>query len=177
MHKECSARDEYAVSVTRSESSDAARRTIVDQPIVTTLRPGGRAVRLAATYAVVVALVAGTFWGDDDHFPVGPFRMYSISNKVDGEIATVSFVATTGSGRTVEVRPERFGLRPAEIEGQLPRLVENPESLEGLVDSYERLNEDGEDIVVLRLIHEVHLLENGRPVDMERRVLASWSAT
>ena len=177
MDEESSARDEYAVSVTRSESSDGAARTVVDQPIVTRLGPRGRAARLAATYAVLVALFAGTFWGDDDHFPVGPFRMYSISNKVDGEIATVSFVATTGSGRTVEVRPERFGLRPAEIEGQLPRLVENPESLEGLVDSYERLNEDGEDIVVLRLIHEVHLLENGRPVDMERRVLASWSAT
>ena len=125
---------------------------------------------------VLAALLAGTFWGDDDHFPLGPFRMYSISNKVDGEIATVSFLATTTSGRTLEVRPERFGLRPAEIEGHLPRLVENPEVLEGLVDAYERLNQDAEDIVVLRLIHEVRVLENGRPLDMEQRVLASWSA-
>ena len=145
-----------------------------DEAIVTTLGPRARAVRLAATFVVLVALLAGSLWGDDDHFPLGPFRMYSMSNKVDGEIATVTFVATTGSGRTLEIKPERFGLRPAEIEGHLPRLVEDPGALEGLVDSYRRLNDDGDDIVVLRLIHEVHLLENGRPVDMERRVLASW---
>ena len=149
-------------------------RAAADERVMMTLGSRGRIVRLVVTFAVLVALVVGTFWGDDDHFPVGPFRMYSVSNKVDGEIATVSFLATTETGDTVEVRPERFGLRPAEIEGHLPHLVENPQSLAGLVDAYERLNEDADDIDVLRLIQEVHVLEDGRPVDTERRVLASW---
>ncbi len=132
---------------------------------------------MLATAVVLAAVLAGTFWGHDDHFPVGPFRMYSVSNQVDGSIATVTFVGVTRSGEPMEMRPELFGLRPAEVEGQLPRLVGDPEVLAGLVDAYERLQEETEPLRVLRLVEEAHLLENGRPVSTERTTLAEWKSS
>ena len=138
------------------------------------LTAAGRRARLAAVAVAVALLLAGTFWGDDDHFPFGPFRMYSVANELDGEVATVTFVATTSRHDRIEIGPEEFGLRPAEIEGQLPRLLQEPRALEGLVQAYEHLNTDPEDILVLRLVEEISILENGRPVATERKVLASW---
>lgn len=138
------------------------------------MSPTGRALRLMGVIVVVAALVAGTFWGADDHFPVGPFRMYSVTNKVDGEIATVTFSATTSRGERLALRPESFGLRPAEVEGQLDRLLSDPRGLGGLIQAYERLHEGAEAIAELRLVEEAHRLEEGRPVSTERRVLAQW---
>lgn len=123
---------------------------------------------------VLAATLAGTFWGEDDHFPVGPFRMYSISNKLDGEIAVITFVATTLDGERIELRPERFGLRPAEVEGRLDLLLADPDLMAGLVDAYERLDDDAPRLASLSLLEEAHQLEDGRPVSTDRRVLASW---
>lgn len=134
-----------------------------------------RLVRLGVTIAMGVAVLAGTLWGQDDHFPVGPFRMYSIANKVDGRVATVTFSAKSEAGSIVEMRPELFGLRPAEIEGHLPELIAHPARLEDLVLAYERVHDDGERIVKLQLIEEARILEAGKPVASERRVLAEWS--
>lgn len=136
----------------------------------------GRIVRLSAVALVLVLLLIGTFWGDDDMFPVGPFRMYSVTNELDGTVATVTFDAITADGERVELGAEAFGLRRAEVEGHLARLVDHPSSLQGLVAAYERLHEDGASIAELRLVEEASRLEDGRPVSTERRVLASWEA-
>ena len=131
-------------------------------------------MRLTAVSIGIVLLLAGTVWGDDDHFPFGPFRMYSIANELDGEVSTVTFVATTATRERLEIAPDAFGLRPAEIEGQLPRLIEDPEALGRLIDTYARLNDGAEDIIVLRLVEETSVLEDGRPVRSESSVLVSW---
>ena len=138
------------------------------------LSRGGRALRSAAVGVVLVLLLVGTFWGDDDMFPVGPFRMYSIANELDGRVATVTFEGVTRSGSTVDLGAESFGLRPAEVEGQLPRLLEDPAALGRLILAYEQLHPDAAEIVELRLIEEASLLEDGRPIATERRVLTSW---
>lgn len=101
--------------------------------------------------------------------------MYSVSNKIDGAIATVTFVGTTSAGERVELRPERFGLRPAEVEGHKDELLADPDLLAGLVDAYGRLDENALDLTGLSLVEEIHQLEDGRPISTERRVLASWS--
>lgn len=135
-----------------------------------------RRLRLAAVWIGFALLLAGTFWGDDDHFPFGPFRMYSVANDLDGEVSTVTFVATMETGRRVEVRPDAFGLRPAEVEGQLARLLDDPSALGRLLSSYEHLNPDAARISQLDLVEETSVLEDGRPISNKSRVLASWEA-
>lgn len=124
---------------------------------------------------LLAAVVAGTFWGSDDHFPFGPFRMYSVANKTDGAIRVPALEATTISGLRMEMDFEETGLRRAEVEGQMDRLLDDPSLLRHLATSYERLHEDADPLSELRLIEEVNYLRDGEPYRTDRRVLATWS--
>ena len=129
---------------------------------------------MAATIILLVVVVAGTFWGSDDHFPFGPFRMYSVANKTDGAIRVPALEATTTSGLRMEMDFEETGLRRAEVEGQIDRLLGDPSLLRHLATSYERLHEDADPLMELRLLEEINYLRDGEPYRTERRVLATW---
>jgi hypothetical protein len=134
----------------------------------------GKSLRTAAGVAVAVALILGTFWGDDDHFPFGPFRMYSVANRLDGTIKAVHLVGVTSSGETIAVGFDEVGLRRAEIEGQL-RFMTAERLAPYLAAAYhERNNTRLEELhLVLRLTR----LEDGRPVASEDTMLGVWKAS
>ena len=136
--------------------------------------PIGRGVRLGATMVLLVVVLAGTFWGSDDHFPFGPFRMYSVANKTDGAIRVPALEATTTSAQRMEIDFEETGLRRAEVEGQMDRLLADPSMLRHLATSYERLHEEADPLTELRLLEETNYLRDGEPYRTERRVLATW---
>jgi hypothetical protein len=137
----------------------------------------GRAVRLVATTAVLVALLAGTFWGDDDSFPFGPFRMYSVANKTSGRITATRLDGVIGDGPRKEIDFGRFGLRRAEVEGRVDWLLRDPDRLELLAEAFENMDPDGPELTKLYLVEEVHQLEGGRPVDSSEETLAVWTRT
>ena len=62
----------------------------------------GRMVRVAVAAVGLALLLAGTLWGQDDDFPVGPFRMYATAAR------------PTGNVRTAEL----WGVRPDEVRGK-----------------------------------------------------------
>lgn len=139
------------------------------------LSSAGRRVRMLATAVVLAMLVAGTFLGQDDHFPFGPFRMYSIRNKHDGKVrgAVMEVVDAEGRAAAVEIRSDQVGLRRAEIEGQLDRFERDPSLLRHLVHAYEELH-PSERIAVLRLYHETTRLANGQVGPVTRTLVAEW---
>ncbi len=138
------------------------------------LGPAARRVRLLAALAVLLALLAGTFWGNDDHFPFGPFRMYSIANKPDGIITETILWATTERGERVQLGFGSFGLRRAEVEGQLARFEEDPSLLEHLATAYQRVSSEEVALEEIRLVQIEHHLRGGREVRTESVVLAHW---
>jgi hypothetical protein len=111
----------------------------------------GRRVRLVLTFAVGALLVAGTFYGHDDWFPVGPFRMYATASKTTGRVAVPELAGVTEDGEVVEVRAGELGLRRAELEGRMPRLKSEPELLAELVEVYEQRWPDAPRLVELRI--------------------------
>lgn len=134
--------------------------------------------RMAAVIAVIFALGIGTFWGDDDNFPFGPFRMYSTKQQLDGEIRAIGVHGFTPSGEWVEMRFEDFGLRRADIEGQLGKLAQSPEEvLRAMAVAYDRLDRGDHEIVGLRLIERTYDIEDGVPVAEEVEVLGAWRRT
>ena len=133
-----------------------------------------RRMRLVAAGVVLLVLLAGTFWGQDDHFPFGPFRMYSTTNDPSGEITRIAFRATTEDGQVMFVRSGSFGMRPAEVDGQIARFRADPPLLAHLVESYERFNPDAPRLTEFEIVQRVHQLENGRPVGYSERVVAAW---
>jgi hypothetical protein len=144
-------------------------------PHIQTLTPRGVWLRLPVTLVGAVLVLAGTLWGDDDHFPFGPFKMYASAVDPDAPAEDTRVEATDGSGAVVLVTPENTGIRRAEFEGQLGRFREQPALLRTVADAYERRNPDAPPLRELRLVirwHEVRDFEvTGR---WDEEVVATW---
>ncbi len=135
----------------------------------------GMRARVFAGLLVAVLLVVGTFWGDDDNFPFGPFRMYSTKQGLDGEVRVTEVEGLTPSGQWVGLPFDDFGLRRADIEGQLGMLAQPPEEvLASMSVAYDRFGRGDYDIVALRLRERTIDIENGVPAGEEVVTLAIW---
>lgn len=146
---------------------------------VTTLGPAGRRVRLATAAVVFGLLLVGAFVGSDDHFPLGPFRMYATSSQATGEIAVVALeMRTEGSDWTlVRPSPESVGMNVAEFEGQLPRFEEDPSLLGAVAASRAALHPDEPEWTDLRIVRQATVVEDKVPTgEVIETVLAEWSA-
>jgi hypothetical protein len=139
------------------------------------LTAGGRRARGVAAAIVIAVLLAGGLWGDDDHFPFGPMRMYSTTNAPSGRVQVIRFEGVTGTGRTVDISTGSFGMRPAEIDGQMDRFRADPGMLRHLVTAYESISEGEPRLVELRLLIGVHTLRNRKSVSYSEDVVARWS--
>jgi hypothetical protein len=141
-----------------------------------TLPPIARRVRVAAFVAGLALLVAGTAWGQDDHFPFGPFRMYATADDPDGRVLSTYLQAVDADGRVVPRVGEReIGLRRAEYEGQLSRVVDQPEVLGELADVFSRRHPDRSPWVEVSVVQTAHVLVGGVPTDERTEVLATWT--
>lgn len=130
----------------------------------------GRRVRVAATAVVLALVLAGSLWGADDDFPVGPFRMFAHSGKANGVVSVPQLVGVV-DGRTFRIPPESVNIRRAEIEGQINRFRE-PTLLESLGRTYLR---SGRELDELRLVLRRRRIVDGRRVgEPTSRVVARW---
>ena len=134
-----------------------------------------RRVRMGALAVTMVALLLGTFWGDDDHFPFGPFRMYSVANKTDGVIRVPALEATTESGLNIDVAFSDIGLRRAELEGQIDRFIADESLMRHLITAYDRFANADHEIVEFRVVEQANYLRDGSVYKTEEQVVATWS--
>lgn len=138
------------------------------------MTPGMRA-RAALGLGVGLCLIAGTFWGDDDNFPFGPFRMYSTKQELDGEVRATEVDGLTRSGEWVGIPFDDFGLRRADVEGQIGMLARRPEDvLASLAVAYDRFGRGEHEIVALRLRERTIDVEDGVPAGEEVVTVATW---
>jgi hypothetical protein len=132
---------------------------------VVRLGSAARLVRLVAATAVLVLVLAGTVWGDDDAFPFGPFRMYSTRADPNQPVISTRVVGLTAAGEEVRLSGGQVGLRRAEFEGQLPRIEADPELLGLLAESYALANPDAEELVEVQVVQRRFELVDGQPTD------------
>ena len=134
-------------------------------------------IRLIAPLVVAALLVLGTWRGDDDNFPFGPFRMYSTAQRLDGEVRALQLWAMDEDGRWTSVLSEEFGLRRADLEGQVGRQAVPPAVvLEHLAATYGRLHGTFP-FRALQLRLRIYQLSNGQPVSERLEVIGTWRAT
>ena len=131
------------------------------EPDVVRLSRAGRLSRLTATAVVLAALLAGTLWGTDAHFPFGPFKMYSTRADPDAPVVSTRVVGVTGAGEEVRLSGGQVGLRRAEFEGQLPRLQAEPELLGLLAGSYAEQHPGGPELVEVQVVQRRFELRDG----------------
>jgi hypothetical protein len=136
----------------------------------------GRRVRLAATAVVAVLLLLGTFVGQDDAFPFGPFRMYSTRDDPDGLVVSTRVEVVDSTGRVVVVPDTATGMRRAEIEGQVGRFRSNPALLAALSRAHDRLHPHEPAYEQVRVVEKRYQLHDSRPSGVAtERVVATWS--
>jgi hypothetical protein len=135
----------------------------------------GRWLRVAITLAACGLLLAGTLWGDDDHFPFGPFRMYASAVDPDAPVEDTRVEATNASGQIVIITPQNTGIRRAEFEGQLGRFREEPPRLRVVVDAYQRRNPDAPRLREVRVVVRWHEVRDFEVTGVwEDQVVATW---
>jgi len=139
------------------------------------LSPLGRRLRAAATAAVLTLTLLGTAFGDDDHFPVGPFRMFSTKTSRDGAVKVSLLRGVTEDGREARLSMAGFGMRRAEFEGQLERIAADPSLLGVLVEARERAQPGAPRLREVRLIAARWELSDGRKVGYVEVPVAVWT--
>lgn len=96
--------------------------------------------RYAVTAAVVTTVCLGTWIGNDGWWPFAPMSQYAFSVRNDGVINSLTMEALTVDGELVRVplSKEKIGIERAEIEGQAPRIIANPELLQDVAVLHRR---------------------------------------
>lgn len=135
-----------------------------------------RAIKSAIPLVVGALLLLGTWRGDDDNFPFGPFRMYSTKQELDGQVRSLQLWGQDRRGRWQMLDIDDFGLRRADIEGQIGKLEEGPTVvLSELAASYERIHGEEMPWAALQLRDRIFTLVGGRPAAERVRVVGTWT--
>ncbi|MFY1619188.1 hypothetical protein [Micromonospora sp. WMMD736] len=128
-----------------------------------TLTTRGRVTRLGVTALGLVLLLGGTFWGSDDDFPFGPFRMYATSNPPNAPAPDTRVEGVNSAGAVVDLDQNATGIRRAEIEGQQDRYATDPALLAEVADAYAERHPDAAALVEVRIVIRWHGIRAGRP--------------
>jgi len=138
------------------------------------LSPLGRRLRAVVTAGVLGLTLLGTGVGQDDHFPLGPFRMFSTKTPRDGAVKVSLVRGVTVDGREVRLSMGSFGLRRAEFEGQSDRFAADPALLGLLVLARERSRPDAPRLREVTLLKARWELSDGRRVGYVEEPVAVW---
>jgi hypothetical protein len=142
-----------------------------------TLSTRGRMTRVAVTVAGVVLLLLGTFWGQDDDFPFGPFRMYSTAPDPNADAPDTRVEGVDTTGRTVVLTEANSGLRRAEIEGQQQAYIDDPARLRQVATAYAEKSPGAAPLRTVRIVIRWEGIEDSRPTGTSRdEIIATWSA-
>ncbi|MBA2553838.1 MAG: hypothetical protein H0V10_09120 [Geodermatophilaceae bacterium] len=137
----------------------------------------GRAIRLLAAAIVLALTLVGTVWGQDTAFPVGPFRMYATRDGLDAPVSSTRVDGVNTAGVHIAIDDSETGLRRAEIEGQIRRLIADPSLLGLIADAYAARNPHKLPLSRMEVVVRRYELRDGaRTGDYTETVLAAWDA-
>ncbi len=143
-----------------------------------TLTSRGRAGRVGVTGLALAVLLAGTIWGEDDHFPFGPFRMYSTSDPPDADARDTRVEGVDRTGALVDLGERATGIRRAEIEGQQARYTADPSLLSEVAEAYTRRHPDAPELTEVRIVVRWHDITDRRPTGRwSDETVVRWQVT
>jgi hypothetical protein len=132
---------------------------------------------LAATALGALLLLLGTFWGQDDDFPFGPFRMYSTAPDPNADAPDTRVEGVDTTGRTIVLTEANSGLRRAEIEGQQQAYIDDPARLSRVADAYAEKSPGAAPLSTVRIVIRWEGIEHSRPTGTSRdEIIATWTA-
>jgi hypothetical protein len=130
---------------------------------------------------VLVALfLGGTFKGNDNWWPFGPWRMFATSTSPSGSVVALKIEVQEGSDPKWEpanLVPSSVGLNRAEIEGRVPQMTADPKILGTLITSHTKLRPNEPRWHAIRVVRSEVLLAHGAPTGQTRdTTIVTWPA-
>lgn len=138
---------------------DTTEQVATDE--VVRLPASGKFIRLVIAAAILALTLVGTVVSDDEAFPFGPPRMYATRADPDAPVSSTRVVGLTDAGAEVPLSGGEVGLRRAEFEGQVPRLVDNPELLGLLALTFADNHPEAESLQAVAIIVRRYELVDG----------------
>lgn len=141
------------------------------------LEPRARLWRSLSGAAVVGALLYSSAYGSNDAFPLGPMTQFAFSVQDDGgAINSFWLEADTADGRHVKLSMDAVGtgMKRAEIEGQMSRIVRDPSLLQGIADGRHRLHPGKPRLTRVYVVQEIKKLDGGKVVSTTERNRVVW---
>jgi hypothetical protein len=137
---------------------------------------GSIAWRAAALLIGTYMVVHGTVLGDDGDWPFSPMSQFAFRTDPNDAIHATFLEARNSTGAVIPVSlsARSVGIARAEIEGQLPNIVRQPDLLRALAESYHRLHPGEPPLEQLWLRDRVTELDRGRPVGQHVTTLVGW---
>ncbi len=136
----------------------------------------GRRARLLAATVVFALLVLGTWRGDDDQFPFGPFRMYASTQSLDAPTTWLVVAADDADGNHLALGESDSGLRRAELEGQAGQFTADPSRLAAIAAVYHHRHPSAPVLVDVQLVQRSQPMRGGLPAGATTdAVIATWS--
>jgi len=154
----------------------AGVRTAPDDAVVVRLGAGAFAWRALALALGVALALWGTLLSDDDSWPFAPMSQFAFRTDPDGVVESTWIEARTADGRRVKVplTSRGVGIGRAEIEGQLPRIVEDPSLLQAVADAWAARHPDRPRYTRLWLHQTIYPLDGGAAGVPRVETLATW---
>lgn len=132
---------------------------------------------MLASGLAAVLLLTGTLWGQDDHFPFGPFLMFAGSNPPNEPAPDTRVEGRDRTGGLVVLDEPSTGIRRAEIEGRQVRFADQPELLREVADAYAERHPAAPALVEVRVVIRWHEITAGRPTGhYTDETVARWAA-
>lgn len=149
-------------------------------PEVLRLPPAARSALAALVVVLGLLFLAGSWRGDDNWWPFGPWRMFATSTAPSGGVAVLAIETRTGpdaAWQPASITLDSVGLNRAEVEGRVPQMLADPSMLGTLAVTHSRLKPEQPRWTGVRVVRVVTVIEDRRPTGEERRsVLAQWDA-
>lgn len=134
--------------------------------------------RLGVAALGLAALLHGTLRDSDDFFPFGSMAQYATAHDLDGQTRSTYILADTESGRTevrVPLNATGTGIGRAEVEGQLPRFIDDPSLMQVIADAYRAIHPARDQYTHMYLMRDTYQLRDGYVVgDPVTEQLADW---
>jgi hypothetical protein len=125
---------------------------------------------------VIGVMTWTTVYGTDDDFPLGPMVQYAFRTDPNGVIDDNYVEADTTAGVRIRVplSNEGVGMKRAQLEGQLLKIMADPSLLQQLAEAQKRLHPADPHYTKVYVMQDRKQLRDGRKVGTTTTVLAQW---
>jgi hypothetical protein len=166
-------------SVTVTTSADSTgKSTPKPSTRVKPLSKLGVGWRIVVPAVAFVILTCGQFLNTNDFFPLGSLTQYATAKDLNGTVGSTCIAAQFPG----EDEPRRLGFNTAtvgiergDVESQIDRVIDHPELMQSMADSYVRLHPNEPKPEKMILCRSTTQLKNGISVgEPEEETLAEW---